>query len=70
VPRSPLLNAIDDDEGEPGYFALEQDGLWSDDEDLPDNPKSGSWVIATMGRIGAFDGHEHNSFDAFASPGG
>jgi hypothetical protein len=35
-----------------------------------DHPKSGSWVIATMGRIGAFDGHEHNSFDAFTSPGG
>jgi hypothetical protein len=33
-------------------------------------PKSGSWVIATMGRIGAFDGHEHNSFGAFTSPGG
>jgi hypothetical protein len=33
-------------------------------------PKSGSWVIATMGRIGAFDGHEHNAFDAFTSPGG
>jgi len=33
-------------------------------------PKSGSWVIATMGRIGAFDGHEHNFFDAFTSPGG
>jgi hypothetical protein len=32
--------------------------------------KSGSWVIATMGRIGAFDGYEHNSFDAFTSPGG
>jgi hypothetical protein len=38
--------------------------------DRSNNPKSGSWVIATMGRIGAFDGHEHNSFDAFASPGG
>jgi hypothetical protein len=37
---------------------------------MSDHPKSGSWVIATMGRIGAFDGHEHNSFDAFASPGG
>ena len=35
-----------------------------------DKPKSGSWVIATMGRIGAFDGDEHNSFDAFTSPGG
>jgi hypothetical protein len=34
------------------------------------DPKSGSWVIATMGRIGAFDGHEHNFFDAFTSPGG
>jgi hypothetical protein len=34
------------------------------------DPKSGSWEIATMGRIGAFDGHEHNSFDAFTSPGG
>src|SRR5690242_5379321 len=28
-------------------------------------PKSGSWVIAIMGRIGAFDGHEHNCFAAF-----
>jgi hypothetical protein len=34
------------------------------------DPKSGSWVIATMGRSGAFDGHEHKSFDAFTSPGG
>ena len=34
------------------------------------DPKSGSLVIAPMGRIGAFDGHEHNSFDAFSSPGG
>ena len=45
VPRSPLLNAIEDDEGEPGYFALEQDGLWSEEEDLPDNwldPRSGN----------------------------
>jgi hypothetical protein len=45
VPRSPLLNAIDDEEGEPGYFALEQDGLWSEDEDLPDNwldPRNGN----------------------------
>jgi very-short-patch-repair endonuclease len=45
VPRSPLLYATgDDEEGEPGYFALEQDGLWSEDEDLPDNwfdPRSG-----------------------------
>jgi hypothetical protein len=45
VPRSPLLNATDEDEGEPGYFALEQDGLWSEDEDLPDNrldPRNGN----------------------------
>jgi len=45
VPRSPLLNATGKDEGEPGYFALEQDGLWSEDEDLPDNwldPRTGS----------------------------
>jgi hypothetical protein len=46
IPRSPLLNAFgDDEEGEPGYFALEQDGLWSEDEDLPDNwldPRSGN----------------------------
>jgi hypothetical protein len=45
IPRSPLLNAIDDEEGEPGYFAIEQDGLWSDEEDLPDNwldPRSGN----------------------------
>jgi hypothetical protein len=28
IPRSPLLNAFgDDEEGETGYFALEQDGL-------------------------------------------
>ena len=33
------------------------------------HPKSGSWVIARMGRIGAFAGHEHNALDAFASPG-
>jgi hypothetical protein len=45
VPRSPILNAIEDDEGEPGYFALEQAGLWSEEEDLPDNwldPRSGN----------------------------
>jgi hypothetical protein len=45
VPRSPLLNATEEDEGEPGYLALEQDGLWSEDEDLPDNwldPRTGS----------------------------
>jgi hypothetical protein len=46
IPRSPLLNAFgNDDEGEPGYFVLEQDGLWSEDEDLPDNwldPRSGN----------------------------
>ncbi len=46
VPRSPLLNAFGDDEqGEPRYFALEQDGVWSEDEDLPDNwldPRSGN----------------------------
>jgi superfamily II DNA/RNA helicase/very-short-patch-repair endonuclease len=46
VPRSPLLNASgNDEEGEPGYFALEQEGLWSEDEDLPDNwldPRSGN----------------------------
>jgi ATP-dependent helicase YprA (DUF1998 family) len=45
VPRSPLLNATENDEGEPGYFALEEDGLWSEDEDLPDNwldPRSGN----------------------------
>jgi hypothetical protein len=36
VPRSPLLNASgDDEEDEPGYFALEQEGLWSEDEDPP-----------------------------------
>src|SRR5271169_2559341 len=27
------------------------------------HPKSGSWVIARMGRIGAFAGHEHNALD-------
>ena len=27
-------------------------------------------VIATMCQIGAFNGHEHNCFDAFASPAG
>src|ERR1700751_899426 len=46
VPRSPLLNAIEEDEGEPGYFALEQDGLWSEDEDLPDN-----WLDQRTGNI-------------------
>jgi ATP-dependent helicase YprA (DUF1998 family) len=47
VPRSPLLNAFgDDEEGEAGYLALEQDGLWSDDEDLPDN-----WLDPRTGNI-------------------
>jgi hypothetical protein len=46
LPRSPLLNAIDEEEGEPGYFALEQDGLWSEDEDLPDN-----WLDPRTGNI-------------------
>jgi Helicase conserved C-terminal domain len=46
VPRSPLLNASEEDEGEPGYFALEQDGLWSEDEDLPDN-----WLDPRTGNI-------------------
>ena len=46
VPRSPLLNATEEDEGEPGYFALEQDGLWSEDEDLPDN-----WLDPRTGNI-------------------
>ncbi|MBI3969731.1 MAG: DUF1998 domain-containing protein [Chloroflexi bacterium] len=37
VPRSPLLNAPDDDTpGTAGFFALEQDELWSGDDDLPD----------------------------------
>jgi hypothetical protein len=27
VPRSPLLSATDEDESEPGYFVIEQDGL-------------------------------------------
>jgi hypothetical protein len=45
VPRSPLLNATEDEEGAAGYFALEQNGLWSEDEDLPDNwldPRNGN----------------------------
>ena len=47
IPRSPLLNAFgDDEEGEVGYFVLEQDGLWSEDEDLPDN-----WLDPRTGNI-------------------
>ena len=47
VPRSPLLNAFqDDEEGEPSYFALEQDGLRSEDEDLLDN-----WIEPRTGTI-------------------
>ena len=38
VPRSPLLNAPDDEiPGEALFFTVEHDGLWSEGEDLPDN---------------------------------
>ena len=38
IPRSPLLNASDDEmRGSSGYVALERDALWSDDEDLPES---------------------------------
>ncbi len=38
VPRSPLLNAPDDDTpGAAGYFLPERDDLWSADEDLPEH---------------------------------
>ncbi len=38
VPRSPLLNAAEDDtEGEFGYFAIERDELWAGDEDVPEH---------------------------------
>lgn len=37
VPRSPLLNAPDEETpGTPGYFAIDADALWTDDESLPD----------------------------------
>jgi ATP-dependent helicase YprA (DUF1998 family) len=37
IPRSPLLNAPDDDTpGRTGFFALEREGLWTGDDDLPD----------------------------------
>lgn len=37
LPRSPVLNAPDDDTtGAAGYFAPQRDDLWSDDEDLPE----------------------------------
>jgi len=52
VPRSPLLNAPDDDTpGTAGYFAPERDNLWSEDELLPENwyeqRKAGPRVKAT-----------------------
>lgn len=38
LPGVPLLNASGDDvEGTPGYFAVERDDLWSDNEDLPES---------------------------------
>jgi ATP-dependent helicase YprA (DUF1998 family) len=38
IPRSPLLNAPEDEtRGILGYFALERAELWSDDEDLPES---------------------------------
>ena len=38
LPRPALLNAPDDEiPGEAGYFAVEENGLWADGEDLPDN---------------------------------
>ncbi|MGI8915834.1 MAG: DEAD/DEAH box helicase [Chloroflexota bacterium] len=37
LPRSPLLNPSgDDDAGELGFFSLDHDDLWSDEEPLPD----------------------------------
>ncbi|KAA0677177.1 DEAD/DEAH box helicase [Roseomonas genomospecies 6] len=49
VPRSPLLGTPDDENpGVPGYLAIEHDGMWSDDEDLPDvwlEHKRGGWQI-------------------------
>ena len=37
-PRPPQLNAAEDEfRGEAGYFSVEADDLWSDDEDLPDH---------------------------------
>ncbi|MBV8736549.1 MAG: DEAD/DEAH box helicase [Alphaproteobacteria bacterium] len=47
IPRSPLLNTVDgEEEGEAGYFAIEHNCLWSDDEDLPDN-----WLEPASGNI-------------------
>ena len=38
LPRSPLLRYDDEDvPGEPGYFSIEHDEHWHEDEDLPDN---------------------------------
>ena len=38
LPRPALLNAPDDEiAGEAGYFAVEENGLWDEQEDLPDN---------------------------------
>jgi ATP-dependent helicase YprA (DUF1998 family) len=37
LPRSPLLGAPEDDTiGQPGYFAVEYDGLWGGDDELPE----------------------------------
>jgi ATP-dependent helicase YprA (DUF1998 family) len=37
VPRSPVLNAPDDEvPGTPGFFSIAHDGLWAEDEDYPD----------------------------------
>lgn len=38
LPRSPLLNVPEDEvSGDPGFFSIERDGLWHEEEDLPDN---------------------------------
>ncbi len=38
IPRSPLLNAPDDDTaGALGFFSPERDGLWAEDEELPES---------------------------------
>jgi len=37
TPRAPVLNASDDEAtGTPGFFSLEGDDLWQDDEELPE----------------------------------
>jgi len=67
TPRSPLLNAPDDDTaGRLGFFAAERDGLWGEDEELPE-----SWYDLSKASTPIKDGYKgHVPVRCWAHPNG